>query len=47
MILYVFGTFQKLGNFLDGTPGILFNASSTVGFGKEGYSVDDLDLRVA
>ena len=26
---------------------ILFNASSTVGFDKKGYSVEDLDLRVA
>ena len=28
-------------------PEILFNAPSTVGFDKKGYSVDDLDLRVA
>ena len=30
-----------------GVPEILFNAPSTVGFDKKGYSVDDLDLRVA
>ena len=30
-----------------GVPEILFNAPSTVGFNKKGYSVDDLDLRVA
>ena len=30
-----------------GVPEILFNASSTVGFDKKGYSVDDFDLRVA
>ena len=28
-------------------PEIPFNAASTVGFDKKGYSVDDLDLRVA
>ena len=28
-------------------PEILFNAPSTVTFDKKGYSVDDLDLRVA
>ena len=30
-----------------GVPEILFNAPSTVRFGKKGYSVDDIDLRVA
>ena len=30
-----------------GVPEILFHAPSAVGFGKKGYSVDDLDLRVA
>ena len=30
-----------------GVAEILFNAPSTVGFDKKGYSVDDLDLRVA
>ena len=30
-----------------GVPEILFNAPSTVGFDKKGYSVDDLDLCVA
>ena len=30
-----------------GVPEILFNAPSAVGFDKKGYSVDDLDLRVA
>ena len=30
-----------------GVPEILFNAPSTVGFDKKGYSVDDFDLRVA
>ena len=30
-----------------GVPEILFNAASTVGFDKKGYSADDLDLRVA
>ena len=30
-----------------GVPEILFNAPSTVTFEKKGYSVDDLDLRVA
>ena len=32
---------------LGGVPEILFNAPSTVGFDKKGYSVDDLDLRAA
>ena len=31
----------------DGVPEILFNTPSTVRFDKKGYSVDDLDLRVA
>ena len=30
-----------------GVPEILFNALSTVRFDKKGYSVDDIDLRVA
>ena len=30
-----------------GVPEILFSATPTIGFGKKGYSVDDLDLRVA
>ena len=30
-----------------GVPEILFNAPSTVGFDKKGYSADDLNLRVA
>ena len=38
---------RKFSTSQDDTPGILFNAPSTVGFDKEGYSVDDLDLRVA
>ena len=29
-----------------GIQEILFNATSTIGFDKKGYSVDDLDLRV-
>ena len=49
MILYVFGTFRKLGKSSTssgGVPEILFKAPSTVGFDIKGYSVDDLDLRV-
>ena len=30
-----------------GVPEILFHAPAKVGFDKKGYSVDDLDLRVA
>ena len=28
-----------------GVPEILFNAPSTIGFGKKGYSLHDLELR--
>ena len=36
---------RKFSTSPGGVPEILFNATSTVGFEKNGYSVDDLNLR--
>ena len=39
--------FRKSSTSPGGVPKILFNAPSRAGFDEKGYSVDDLDLRVA